>query len=123
MPIPAHEEQARPRWPYALDRRRPHPDLSQLPTRDAELVRARLAKLDSACGCALGAGVALIALVLYVAIFAELLGGGTWTKIGVGAAVFVLGAVMGKTLGLMRARYARDRLIDEVHTRIADLPG
>jgi hypothetical protein len=95
------------------------PELDALPEQEAETARRRLARLDTACGCAEGAALAFAALILYLLIGMELVGGGGLAQAGIGAAIFILAAGAGKTLGLMRARYARDRLLDELHSRVA----
>lgn len=121
MPTPVRDR-PRPPWPReALRGRRPVPDLSALPADEAERVRARLHSLDTACGCEIGAAVALGALAAYAGAVAWLgrLADSTWITIAVGVAVFVLGAGAGKTLGLMRARSRRDRLLDDVYSRVA----
>lgn len=121
MPTPV-EHLSRPQWPYDLRGRRPTPDLTALPANEAEQVRTRLDELEHACGCALGSAIALTALGAYVAVLAlgpGLLADSWWISVGVGAVVFVLAAGAGKTLGQMRARQQRERLIDELHWRIA----
>lgn len=93
------------------------PDLSGLPPGEAEAARARVAQLDGACGCALGAAVAVAALVVYVALLSLGLDGTALAEIGVGAAVFVAGAAAGKAIGRLRALRERDRLLAELRIR------
>lgn len=121
MPTPV-EHLSRPRWPYDLQGPRPALDLTALPPAEAEQARARLAELAQACGCALGSAVAVTALAAYIAVLAfgpGLPADSWWVSVGVGAVVFALAAGAGKTLGQIRARQQRDRLIDELHWRIA----
>src|SRR2546426_5693103 len=120
MPTPEHQF-ARPPWPYDLHATRPVPDLRLLPQDEADRARTRLAELDRACGCTLGAIVALISLAVYVGLVLGLglMAGGTWATVGTGAGVFAIAGGAGKTLGLMRARTERDRLLDELHSRVA----
>lgn len=121
MPTPV-EQLSRPPWPYDLRGTRPAPDLTALPAEEAERARSRLAELENACGCALGSAVAFTALAAYIAVLPfgpGLLADSWWVSVGVGAVVFVLAAGAGKTLGQIRARQQRDRLIDELHWRIA----
>lgn len=121
MPTPV-EQLSRPPWPYDLRGRRPAPDLAALRPEEAEQARARLAELEHACGCALGSAIAFAALGAYIAVLVfgpGLLAESWWVSVGVGAVGFVLAAGAGKTLGQMRARQQRDRLIDELHWRIA----
>jgi hypothetical protein len=119
MPTPI-TELSRPQWPYEPNGRPPAPDLSVLPREEAEQARARLAKFDRACGCAAGAVVALAALGTYIGLVLGLglIADSRWITVGVGAAVFVLAAGAGKTLGLMWARHRRDRLLEELHWRV-----
>lgn len=121
MPTPA-EHLSRPPWPYDLRGSRPSPDLAALPAEEAARAQARLDELEHACGCALGSAVAFVALTVYVAVLSlgpGLLADSWWVSVGAGAAVFVLAAGAGKTLGQLRARQQRERLIDELHWRIA----
>lgn len=87
------------------------PDLSGLPAAEADAARARIARLESACGCGLGATVAVGALAVYLTLLRLGLDGGTPAEIGAGAAVFVAAAVAGKALGRLRALRERDRLL------------
>jgi hypothetical protein len=121
MPTPIRER-PRPPWPPdALSGRRSLPDLSLLPNDEAERVRDRVQSLEKVCGCGLGAALALVALAAYVGCVLWLgrPAGSTWVAIAVGFGVFVLAAGAGKTLGLMRARSQRGRLLDEVYARVA----
>ena len=109
-----------------VDGLRPPPDLSALPPDEAERARAQLYRLDHACGCALGSSLALVVLGADVALLAFVTGwlaDSVWISLAVGAGVFVLAAGAGKALGLMRARQERDRLLDELHWRIATAPA
>lgn len=102
--------------------RRPVPDLSGLPPGDAQHAREQLAKLDRSCGCDLGALVALPALAIYVAVVVaapDRIGGSLAVRISVGLAVFIIGAGVGKTLGMMRVRSKRNRILDEIEARLA----
>jgi hypothetical protein len=122
MPTPA-ERLSRLPWPNDPHGRRPVPDLTALPREDASRARARLTELEHDCGCALGSTIAFAALAAYVVLLVfgpGLLVGSPWISVGVGAAVFVLAAGVGKTLGLMRARIERERLIDELHRQITN---
>lgn len=122
MPTPITELK-RPQWPYKPNGRPPMPDLSVLPSEEAEQARARLANLERACGCAAGAVVGLAALGTYVGLVLGfgLVADSRWITVGVGAAVFVLAAGAGKSLGLMWARHRRDRLIEELHWRVGTM--
>jgi hypothetical protein len=122
MPTPL-TELSRPEWPYEPNGRPPTPDLSALPREEAERARARLAKLHGACGCAAGALVGLAALGAYIGLVLGLglIVDSRWITVGVGAALFVLATGAGKTLGLMWARYQRDRLLEELHWRVGTI--
>lgn len=121
MPTPV-EPLSRPPRPYDLRGTRSAPELTTLSAEEAELVRTRLAELDRACGCGLGSAVALIALAAYIAVLGMgtgLVADSRWLSVGVGGMVFVLAAGAGKTLGQIRARQLRDRLVDDLHWRTA----
>jgi hypothetical protein len=95
-------------------------DLGGLPAPDADRIRERLAKLDRACGCTLGAAVALTATAMYV--LAVVIGpgrvaGSWWATLALGTAVFLAGVGVGKSLGLTRARRQRQRLLDDLAAR------
>jgi hypothetical protein len=116
------EPLSRPSRLYDLRGTRSAPDLTTLSVEEAELVRTRLHELDHACGCGLGSAVALVALAAYITVLeigTGLLADSRWISVGVGGMVFVLAAGAGKTLGQIRARKQRDRLIDDVHWRTA----
>jgi hypothetical protein len=121
------EQTLRAAWPVGRrNLRRPVPDLSALPPAEAQHVREQLAKLDRACGCDLGALVALGALALYVAavvVARDRIGGSLGVRIGVGVAVFIIGAGIGKTLGLMRVRNRRNRLLDQIESQLLTRSG
>lgn len=118
------DELSRPPSPIGRrDLKRPVPDLERLPVGEATEVRERLAKLDRACGCDVGAAVAFSALVLYI--MAELttpgqFGGSLGATIGIGLALFIISAGAGKTFGLMLARHQRNQLLDELDGRTAE---
>lgn len=98
-------------------------DLAALPREEAERTRARLVELGRACGCTLGATAAFAGLAAYIAILAfgsGLLADSVWVSVGAGAGVFVIAATIGKTLGLIRARRQLDRLVAELHLRVAN---
>lgn len=121
MPTPV-KQFSRPRWRSDLRGTRQAPDLTAMPAEEAERARTRLAELENACGCTLGSAIAFTALAVYIAVLAfgpGLLSDSWWVSVGAGAMVFALAAGAGKTLGQIRARQQRDRLIDELHRRIA----
>jgi len=122
MPSPVPEN-PRTAWPReALRSRKPVPDLSALPRQEADRAKARIDELDRACGCEIGATLAFGALAAYVAgaaLWFGRLAESTWLTVALGIAVFVLAAGAGKTLGLMRARSKRDRLVDDLYVRVA----
>jgi hypothetical protein len=105
---------------YRVPARRSPPDLSSLPAAEAAKVRQRLSALDRVCGCGLGAALATAALVLWLAVAllgVGLSGHGASIRVGGAAAVFVAGAMAGKALARLRARRARDRLLDDLLVR------
>jgi hypothetical protein len=87
------------------------PDLTGISVANADEARARIAKLESACGCGLGAAVAGGALVVYLVLLSIGLDGSTPAEIGGGVAAFVAGAAAGKALGRLRALRERQRLL------------
>jgi len=121
MPTPV-EQLSRPPRQYDLTGTRPAPNLTTLSADEAELVRTRLDELHHACGCGLGSAVAFMALAAYITVLGigtGLVADSRWISVGVGGTVFVLAAGVGKTLGQIRARQQRDRLIDDLHWRTA----
>src|SRR2546426_5489847 len=100
MPTPEHQF-ARPPWPYDLHATRPVPDLRLLPQDEADRARTRLAELDRACGCTLGAIVALVSLGVYVGLVLGLglVAGSTWATVGIGVGVFAFGEGPGRHWG------------------------
>jgi hypothetical protein len=111
----------------APDRKRPVAELiALLPRAEAERARRRLDQLEQACACGLGVAGAFAALALYatgVAFWLDLTANNAWMFGAIGFAVFVLGAGLGKTFGLIRVRSQRNRLIDELDSRVAILNG
>jgi hypothetical protein len=111
----------------APDRKRPVAELiALLPRAEAERARRRLDQLEQACACGLGVAGAFAALALYatgVAFWLDLTANNAWMFGAIGFAVFVLGAGLGKTFGLIRVRSQRNRLIDELDSRLAILNG
>jgi O-antigen ligase len=98
--------------------------IAALPRDEAELARTRLDQLERTCACGLGVVCALAALVLYVAGLAfwiDLTVDNAWRFGVVGFAVALIGAGLGKTVGLIRARSQRNRFVDELRARIAAL--
>jgi hypothetical protein len=98
--------------------------IAGLPRDEAELARTRLDQLEQTCACGLGVASALAALVLYVAGLAfwfDLTADNAWKFGVVGFAVALVGAGLGKTVGLIRARNQRNRFVDELRARIAAL--
>ena len=85
-----------------------------MPPAEADELRARIARLESACGCGLGAAVAVGVLVVYLALLRLEPLGSTPVEIAVGAAVFVGGTAAGKALGRVRALHERNRLLASV---------
>ena len=126
MPTPI-EQLSQPPGPVGrTDLNRPVPALDRLPADEAQRAHERLAELDRACGCDIGAVVALSALALYIVamlVGPSRIGGSLAVTIGVGLAIFIIGAGVGKTLGLMRVRYQRNRLLDELEVRMAARDG
>lgn len=93
------------------------PNFDALPPADAEQARVRLAQLEHACGCQLGAAAALLGTSAYVALVA-------WTgtpdvplewRIAIGAVIFVVTSALGKTVGIARARKQRERFIRQLN--------
>lgn len=123
MPTRADVERWRPPWRGgALGRERPAPDLSALPREEAERARRRLHQLDGACGCKLGVAIACVVVTLYitaVAVWLDLIADNPWVIGAIAFAVLIVGAGVGKTFGLVRARSQRNRLLDELHSRVA----
>jgi hypothetical protein len=98
--------------------------IAALPREEAELARTRLDQLGQTCACGLGVAGALAALVLYVtglAFWFDLTINNAWRFGIVGFAVALVGAGLGKTVGLIRARSRRNRLIGELCARISAL--
>jgi hypothetical protein len=107
-------------------RKRPIPDLTALPREEAERARRRLDQLERACACGFGAAGAFVALALYVigvVLWFDLTANNVWPLGAIGFAVLIVGAGLGKTFGLIRARGQRDRLLDELYSRLATLDG
>jgi hypothetical protein len=98
--------------------------IGALPRDEAELAWTRLNQLEQRCACGLGVVGALAALVLYIAGLAfwiDLTVDNAWRFGVVGFAVALIGAGLGKAVGLIRARSQRNRFVDELRARIAAL--
>jgi hypothetical protein len=88
--------------------------IAALPQEEAERARARLDRLEQTCACGLAVAGAFAALLLYVsglALWLDLTANNAWMVSVTGFAVSVLGAGLGKTFGLMRARSQRGRFL------------
>jgi hypothetical protein len=100
--------------------------IAALPREEAERARTRLDQLGRTCACGYGVAGAFAALALYatgVALWLDLTANNALTLGAIGFAVSVLGAGLGKTFGLIRARSQRNRFLDELYSRVATLDG
>jgi hypothetical protein len=100
--------------------------INALPREEAERVRRRLDQLERACGCEFAVAGAFAALALYVtgvAFWLDFTANNVWALGAIGFAVCVVGAGLGETFGLTRARNQRDRLLDELYSRVATVDG
>jgi len=102
-----------PRLEPLPGRELPTPSLDHLAPGDAQRVRARLAQLERACGCELGAGAALLASAAYLAlvVWAGIPDLGLEWRVAIGIVVFTVASGLGKTAGIARARRERARLV------------
>ena len=87
------------------------------PDHDAYRLRARLRRLENACGCEAGAIAGLAALTLYVALVAgkTKVDGTLLAVIAKGAAIYVAAGMVGKFVALHRIRRVRA----QIRTRLA----
>jgi len=90
-------------------------------------VRRRLDQLERACGCEFGRGGRVRgarALRHRGPPFGSISPRTTFGRpVPIGFAVCVVGAGLGKTFGLIRARNQRNRLLDELYSRVATVDG
>jgi hypothetical protein len=108
----------------APSRKRPIPELSVLPREEADRARRRLDQLERTCACGFSVAGAWLTFAPYaagVAYWFDLTANNAWALGGIGFAVLIVGAVLGKIFGLTRARIQRDRLLDELYSRVATL--
>jgi hypothetical protein len=109
----------------APGRKRPVAELiAHLPREEADRARRRLDQLERTCACGFGVVGAFAALALYVsgvALWFDVTANNAWALGAIGFAVFVVGAGLGKTFGLIRVRRQQDRLLDELYSRVAPL--
>jgi hypothetical protein len=128
LPMPTNLERLRsPGRHKAPRRKRPVSELiALLPREEAERARRRFDQLEQACACGLGVAGAFAALALYatgVAFWLDLTANNAGLFGAIGFAVSLLGAGLGKAFGLIRARSQRNRLLDELYSRVAVLDG
>ena len=88
-------------------------EAARLSASDNRAVEDRLNQLYDACGCGMGAACAIVAVTLYAAYHAssEPAGLNSVGATALGVAVFIVGGALGKTLGLLSARW---RLVREL---------
>jgi hypothetical protein len=87
--------------------------MSQLSSADAQRLRERLHRLESACGCDAAAMTAFMALTIYVSLFfmaPDLVPASAWGSVGKGLVFFVGGGTIGKALARIRIGYLRCRI-------------
>ena len=125
--IPTNLKRLRPPWRHkAPSRKRPVPDFIALPREEAERARSRLDQLERTCACGFGVAGAFLALAPYftaVAFWLDPTANNAWALGAIGFVVLLIGAGLGKTFGLRRARSQRERLLDELYSRVATLDG
>jgi len=125
LPMPTYLEWLRPPARHEVPgRKRPIPDLIALPREEAERAQRRLNQLERTCACGFGVAGAFVALAPYVtavAFWLEPTANNAWALGAIGFVVLLIGAGLGKTFGLRRAHSQRDRLLDELYSRVATL--
>jgi hypothetical protein len=100
--------------------------IAALPREEAGQARARLDQLGQTCACEFGVAGAFATLLLYatgLAFWLDLTANNAWMFGVIGFAVSVVGAGLGKTFGLMRARSQRNRFVAELYSRVSALDG
>ena len=100
--------------------------MSELSSADAQQLRDRLHRLESACGCDAAVITAFIALTLYVSLFfmaPDLVPARAWGRAEEGLIFFVGGGIIGKALARIRIGYLRRRIRGQLQAHTLRQPG
>ncbi len=95
-------------------------DLAGMPPQERRHWEALLNKYLSACGCAEGGLLALVSLGAYIVyiVMQPDSSESVWIRIGLGFGIACVGAVLGKSVGLIRARWRLQRAVRRLRIAI-----